>query len=528
MRLLVQFTLCMICIVPSAWGQKLTQEAGQARGTIAKIVDNHKRSTAGIIVGGDGKYVFVVTANHVLREKNREGTLKQDRFRVEFFDAHGVAQFEAVPHPDKFDDDLDIALLVVSENPDFPNIRFEEEIRFGRLGESGTFESTNKLRTIGHGRRDWDEQVSRPEEFRDKVGVHLLFGIQNAPIDGDSGGGLFNDEDELIGMILKTDVEDGKAIDIETVLEKVRYWRVPIDLWDPSAARSHRIARPKAINRPFSTPGETSPRFVEADTLVIDGVVLQAPPGAVYLANAIRMRNGGGIAGPDFAVVAVTIAGGLLDASGDSGKHGKKPPSAGTHRWCTDAAEGMGSSTDLSKQKEEIPEDGHPGGTLIVVAEAIDGTIIKADGGDGGVGAHGADGEHGIRGKCGCRPDNGGSGDDGQAGGNGGDAGVITLLLPSEHILSSLQHSSRGGFQGHSGKGGRLGKGAQANRECGRGSPVGQDGREGRHGDRSRYGDSTEPIIKIVPFEEIKAALDFPRLDEVFIRTELLKIIAGH
>ena len=227
------------------------------------------------------------------------------------------------------------------------------------------------------------------------------------------------------------------------------------------------------------------PPIVQADTIAIDGVVLDLPRGTLLVANRVTLSNGGAVRGPEFAVVAPVIEGGLIDASGDAGKAGNLPSQA-------------------------APTSGQAGGKVFIAAAVIEGLRIRADGGAGGAGDKGANGApkphapDGDNGNCGGfgayrgaqRGSDGEVGNPGQAGQDGapgGDGGTIILTLSS--ITPSPDASASRGSAGASGIGGRPGpgqKGGKGGAGCvglggsQTGQPDGHDGAEGPAGANGR------------------------------------------
>jgi len=247
---------------------------------------------------------------------------------------------------------------------------------------------------------------------------------------------------------------------------------------------------------------------VVAHSLTVDGVELQAPSGALYVANHVRLVNGGGITGPDFAVVATVLEGGKLDSSGRAGRPG-----------ATGAAE---------------PSGGTDGGRIVVAAARIDNTAIVADGGQGGDGAPGTDGANGTAGSNGRNGDcagfgdwekaqpggNGGPGGDGgngQAGGPGGTAGEILLIVSEQPPMAVSATGGRGGNGGASGRYGQGGAGgsggagctglggSQNSRSRGADGPDGRPGHEGQPGANGRDGTST---VRTIYFGDVKEAFE--------------------
>lgn len=217
---------------------------------------------------------------------------------------------------------------------------------------------------------------------------------------------------------------------------------------------------------------------ISVDALIVDGVQVEAPAGAVYIANRFELRNGGEIVGSDFAVITSALIGGRLAAIGTLGNPGSSPGANGT--------------------------GGGRGGRLVVAAARVQGTKLQATGGMGGDGARGATGVAGSNGSNGqdgqCGPGalgqfrgstdggsgaGGGVGEHGGSGGGGGQGGelfLLTLRDASPEIQVDGGMGGRGGEGGAGGPGGAGGKGGAGCNGLGGSQPTRPNGRDGQDG----------------------------------------------
>lgn len=248
--------------------------------------------------------------------------------------------------------------------------------------------------------------------------------------------------------------------------------------------------------------------FAITETLTVDGVKLEAAPGALYVANSVKLVNGGTITGKDFAVVATVLEGGKLSASGPPG--------------------GLGSTGAAG------PTRGMDAGRIVVAAARIDNTEIAANGGKGGDGAPGTDGSDGAagsngrNGKCkkfggwkkaqpggnGGPGGDGGNGQTGAPGGAGGDILVVVSEQPPRVVSAVGGKGGTGGPPGRYGQGGAGGTGgagctglggSQSSRNNGAAGPNGSPGLEGQSGPDGRNGTST---VRAIYFGDVKRAFD--------------------
>lgn len=218
-----------------------------------------------------------------------------------------------------------------------------------------------------------------------------------------------------------------------------------------------------------------------AHLLSVSGVVLNVPDGSVVSANHIRLQNGGRITGRNFGVLATTIEGGSIDATGNDGASGTTPGAAGLR--------------------------GQDGGTMVVVAARISNTALNANGGDGGAGAVGQDGSDGRNGRCDgfgkwVKANPGGAGGNGGAGGAGGSGGSIAVYHSPAFSIQTPP-KSEGGIGGTPGAGGRGGTGGRGCVGLGGSQSNAQNGKPGISGEQGISGLPTTPAVKAVPFHTV-------------------------
>lgn len=251
-----------------------------------------------------------------------------------------------------------------------------------------------------------------------------------------------------------------------------------------------------------------TPPTVIGGTIVVDGIKLEAPDGALFAANKISLLNGGIIHGINFAIVAPIIQGGQLDASGASGAPG-------------------------NADTRPNPTRGQNAGRIFIATAVLEGTAIRVDAGNGGKGKdglngpaklHASDGQNGDcggfgayrgaqRGADGAQGNPGEAGQDGAAGGN---AGSIVLLLsasaPPPDISAKTGQGGKRGEGGHGGDGQEGGKGGAGCTGLGGSQPnqpdghAGPRGAEGKHGETGADGRDGSVTIQHVHFRDVAAA----------------------
>ena len=195
-------------------------------------IGGRKTIGAGIIVGTAADRLYIATANHVVRQGKR--SLEQVRVRLKFLPGQ---EFEAEVLSD-FDRSLDLGVLSVKgiEALAIPLA----EIPFTLLGESADLDRGDEVFAIGYPRgKRWRANVV-PDPISENRGDELAFESQLVA-KGHSGGGLFNDHWELVGMIIADQPPDGVATSIEAILATLTDWGYPVNL-SPGQRTGARLA----------------------------------------------------------------------------------------------------------------------------------------------------------------------------------------------------------------------------------------------------------------------------------------------
>ncbi len=208
------------------------------------------------------------------------------------------------------------------------------------------------------------------------------------------------------------------------------------------------------------------------------------PPNAIIVANHVRFGKNAKLRGRQITIVASSIEGGDIDASGSD-------PSGS-------------------------------GGDVFVVAGRLEGTSIRADGArglDGSPGTHGADGRDGrCEGFGGYRgADQGRDGGAGQPGGAGGDGGTVVVLTSYPFVP---EPSVKRGDPGEGGKGGPGGRGGAGCVGLGGSQPTQSSGRQGADGARGMYGaEGHKNVVTNLDFARVAKKLARLQLEGVTVET---------
>jgi len=178
---------------------------------------------AGIVLGAHSDRLYVATANHVVRR----GTVEALDLKIHLRALPGQAI--PVTLAGHYDDgrEVDLGVLVLEGVRD-RRIPLDA-LPFGRLGRSDALARGAELRTVGYpGGKHWWYPVT-PHKLA-SVDEKLLKFQPSYLTRGDSGGGLFNERWELVGMVIRDAPPEGEAVRIERVIERLQAWGYPVAL----------------------------------------------------------------------------------------------------------------------------------------------------------------------------------------------------------------------------------------------------------------------------------------------------------
>ena len=236
-RLLVWAVAAAILMVASP--DEARSDADEAKRLIVMIegkMQGAKVIGAGIIIGSHADRLYIATANHVVRRGTKR--LEQVRVRLKLLPGQEV---EAEVLSD-FDRNLDLAVLSVKgvKALAIP----VDEIPFQLLGPAAGLKRGDEVFTIGYPRgMRWQVNVN-PDRIAENIGDSLAFESQLVA-KGHSGGGLFNKDWELVGMITADQPPNGVAARIDRVLKQLKRWDYPVKL-TPRTATSPRTVQDAA------------------------------------------------------------------------------------------------------------------------------------------------------------------------------------------------------------------------------------------------------------------------------------------
>jgi S1-C subfamily serine protease len=200
-------------------GSSYSQNANQARLKDAEenivIIKAFKHGQvsetgAGIIVKHFSRGVrLIITAYHVIKEA--------DSVKVKFYDDRTITNKAIVF--DRYDEKKDFAVITV------PNIQNLKKLKPLEIVSDTTVRELDKVFAIGHPfGREWYKSSAEIRKSDDIL--HFSFSQQSIH-SGNSGGGLFNDQFQLIGLIIHKRASGGGAIKIKYAVEMLEEWGLP-------------------------------------------------------------------------------------------------------------------------------------------------------------------------------------------------------------------------------------------------------------------------------------------------------------
>ena len=181
---------------------------------------------AGIIVGADGNGFYIATAGHVVQAGAGTPVVW-----VTF--ATGDSMQATVVQPRG--PELDLAVLQVAVDP--AHRQKWTPASWDRLGNVRSLRSDDPVSPVGCPQHIcWEAPAPADRVVGvDRLGI-LFQSYFVGP--GSSGGALFNQWWEVVGMVTHDDPPRGEAIRIDEVLDRVKAWKLPVNLRRPTVPRA--------------------------------------------------------------------------------------------------------------------------------------------------------------------------------------------------------------------------------------------------------------------------------------------------
>ncbi len=217
-------TLCGFAVAAEEERAELYGENERAKKLIVYLRAADGVEGAGIVVNVDDQYVYGVTAKHVVMSRGKLVPSLQARLR----DWRQPLPAEV----DRGHNKLDLAAFKVDYRPlNLSRGEVMAALDFGQLGSSQTLDTGSVIFTIGHAAGGaWiDSKEPGHVASRDASqsrGPDIL-AMQHFCPPGHSGGGVFDERWQLVGMIIDNQDPFCHAIRIESVLRALGEWKYP-------------------------------------------------------------------------------------------------------------------------------------------------------------------------------------------------------------------------------------------------------------------------------------------------------------
>lgn len=303
--LLVGIALVDMAAIQSR-AQKLASEArGASTSQIVMLSVNNQGCAAGIVAGYDDKSIYIATADHVVGS-NAAGEAQS--IKVKFY---GIANARLGRLFGKREGRAAGDLAVVLVDRDGEMSKFVDTLNFAMLPTAESFVQNSPVTSIGcFGGTFW--ALGSKETLAAADADHLQ--VQSDVGEGQSGGGLFNEAWELIGMPLDVGVNQISVRPISAVIHDLQTWKVPV-LLAPRPYKD-RVVGAEELARENERLAQRTMRRDLAQTLATQAEQLhvESPIRSLILsAEAVQATKEDGIT---TAPAREALVKGLLDMSG--------------------------------------------------------------------------------------------------------------------------------------------------------------------------------------------------------------------
>jgi len=181
-------------------------------------IGNIPSAGAGIIIGVKSNRIYIVTANHVVRK----GTHRAETPVVQLKWLPG----ESVPATllSNFDGDLDLAILSVPGARELEVPEFDWKI----LRRPSELQPGADVFPVGNPQgRPWFVPV-QPHHVN-RVDPQFI-NTEGNLVSGNSGGALFTDDWQLVGLVSTVDSLLGQSARIDLIMDRLKAWNYPVQL----------------------------------------------------------------------------------------------------------------------------------------------------------------------------------------------------------------------------------------------------------------------------------------------------------
>jgi hypothetical protein len=218
---------------PGADRADLYQDAERAEPLVVRITAPNTEG-AGIIFHIDDRYIYGITAKHVVfRGKVIDGLQAELRFRpgrqlpVEAFKLH-------------YQEDLAVFRAELAP-AGLSGAEVLKGVALNQLGASGDLDPGDALFSLGHSTASAWIAPKTPVRFAKDDGANAFLFESDCP-QGHSGGGVFDAQWRLVGMMIEEERPFCRALRIDPVLKIVQGWKLDVSLRPPPPREGDKAA----------------------------------------------------------------------------------------------------------------------------------------------------------------------------------------------------------------------------------------------------------------------------------------------
>ena len=192
-----------------------TDKAEVAKNLIV-VVKGKNKLGAGIIFNKRGEKLFIATANHIVERG------------VEWIELRFLGGIQIPAKLVESSKPLDLAILRIDLKEELQRNQVKDSLSFRQVGYSTKLKSQDTVYPVGHpGGFNWYVPTSPPKIYK-IVAEEITVDYGSSP--GHSGGGLFNDHWDLVGMIRKTNSLTSEALSFKRIFKSLESWNLEVSL----------------------------------------------------------------------------------------------------------------------------------------------------------------------------------------------------------------------------------------------------------------------------------------------------------
>jgi Trypsin-like peptidase domain len=226
MRAVVGVTILATTMAGPLAAQRLSRMPPDAKSLVVQVLatgGDEEEVGAGIVVSATDR-ILIATAAHVVRTAQQGA-----KIRVVFQFARNDTVTAKVEQVDR---DLDLAVLSVARAG-----RVAQPFAFDRAGDPEALEAGSLVVPVGCPERTcWEAPVSGDRVISASARRVRFESFFVSP--GSSGGALFNQQWEVVGLVTEKNSQDGVAVGIAEVADRLHKWNYPVQLRPTSIPRA--------------------------------------------------------------------------------------------------------------------------------------------------------------------------------------------------------------------------------------------------------------------------------------------------